>query len=99
MGWTDFKANNAENIAAIAWFIESKGLIVTADKFTDDVVHFDMLPIILDSLGFKYPKGRLGLGYSALKPIRSLPPADRLPVMDYKIDNYSKTYNRLWNSY
>ncbi len=25
----------ADNIAAIAWFIESKGLIATADKFTD----------------------------------------------------------------
>ena len=25
----------AENIAAIAWFIESKGMIATANKFTD----------------------------------------------------------------
>jgi plasmid stabilization system protein ParE len=27
----------AENIAAIAWFIESKGMVATADKFTDNV--------------------------------------------------------------
>ena len=31
------KLSAAENIAAIAWFIESKGMIATADKFTDDV--------------------------------------------------------------
>ena len=31
------KQTAAENIAAIAWFIESKGMIATAEKFTDDV--------------------------------------------------------------
>ena len=31
------KQTAADNIAAIAWFIESKGLIATADKFTDAV--------------------------------------------------------------
>ena len=31
------KLSAAESIAAIAWFIESKGMIATADKFTDDV--------------------------------------------------------------
>ncbi len=31
------KQTAADNIAAIAWFIESKGMIATADKFTDDV--------------------------------------------------------------
>ncbi len=30
----------ADNIAAIAWFIESKGMIATADKFADDVYDF-----------------------------------------------------------
>lgn len=29
------KLSAAENIAAIAWFIESKGMIATANKFTD----------------------------------------------------------------
>jgi len=29
------KQSAAENIAAIAWFIESKGMIATANKFTD----------------------------------------------------------------
>ncbi len=31
------KQTAADNIAVIAWFIESKGMIATADKFTDDV--------------------------------------------------------------
>ncbi len=34
------RQNAAENIAAIAWFIESKGMLTTADKFTDDVYDF-----------------------------------------------------------
>lgn len=34
------KESAAENIAALAWFIESKGLIATADKFTDAVYDF-----------------------------------------------------------
>ena len=29
------KQSAADNIAAIAWFIESKGMIATANKFTD----------------------------------------------------------------
>lgn len=34
------KQSAADNIAAISWFIESKGLIATANKFTDDVYDF-----------------------------------------------------------
>ena len=34
------KQSAADNIAAIAWFIESKGLIKTANKFTDDAYDF-----------------------------------------------------------
>lgn len=34
------KQTAADNIAAIAWYIESKGLIATADKFADDVYDF-----------------------------------------------------------
>lgn len=30
----------ADNIAANAWFIESKGLLATADKFTDDAYDY-----------------------------------------------------------
>ena len=35
------KQSVADNIAAIAWYIESKGLIATADRFVDNVYdHF-----------------------------------------------------------
>ena len=34
------KESAAENIAAIAFFIESKGMIATANKFTDDAYDF-----------------------------------------------------------
>ncbi|HEX5151595.1 MAG TPA: hypothetical protein VFW07_09095 [Parafilimonas sp.] len=34
------KQSAAESIAAISWFIESKGLISTAEKFTDNVYDY-----------------------------------------------------------
>lgn len=34
------KQSAADNIAQIAWFIESKGLIATAEKFADEVYDF-----------------------------------------------------------
>jgi hypothetical protein len=34
------KESAAEGIAAVAWFIESKGLIVTAEKFTDNLYDY-----------------------------------------------------------
>ena len=34
------KQSAAENIAAISWYIESKGLIITADKFIDEVYNY-----------------------------------------------------------
>ena len=34
------KQSVAESIASIAWYIESKGLIVTAEKFTDEVYDY-----------------------------------------------------------
>ena len=34
------KESVADNIAEIAWYIESKGLVATAEKFSDDVYDF-----------------------------------------------------------
>jgi hypothetical protein len=34
------KETVAESIAAIAWYIESKGLVATAEKFSDDVYDY-----------------------------------------------------------
>ena len=42
MGYREIiiKQTSADNIAAIAWIIESKGLLATADKFTDDIYDY-----------------------------------------------------------
>lgn len=42
------KQSAAENIAAIAWFIESKGMIATANKFTDAA--YDYFITLADNL-------------------------------------------------
>lgn len=42
------KQTAADNIAAISWFIESKGMVATANKFTDDA--YDFFIKIADSL-------------------------------------------------
>jgi hypothetical protein len=34
------KESVAESIAKIAWYIESKGLVVTAERFADDIYDF-----------------------------------------------------------
>lgn len=34
------KQSAAERIAAIAWYIESKGMVATAEKFTDSVYDY-----------------------------------------------------------
>jgi hypothetical protein len=34
------KQTAADNIAAVSWFIESKGMVATANKFADDVYDF-----------------------------------------------------------
>lgn len=63
---------------------------------TDYIVHFDMLPTILDTLGFHFKDGRLALGYSGFSPAKSRRPADRIPDMDRNIGNYSPAYNELY---
>jgi hypothetical protein len=41
------KETVADNIAAIAWYIESQGMIATAEKFADEV--YDFLEKLSDS--------------------------------------------------
>jgi len=36
------KQSAAENIAAVSWYIESKGLLATAEKFADEVYDYFM---------------------------------------------------------
>ncbi|WP_462250946.1 type II toxin-antitoxin system RelE/ParE family toxin [Ferruginibacter sp.] len=61
------KQTAADNIADIAWFIESKGMIATADKFTDDV--YDAFLKLADerkSFSFCREPARADLGYKCI---------------------------------
>ena len=56
--------NAAEGIAAVAWFIESKGMVATADKFSDSV--YDFIETMADTrksfaICREPSRGRLGL--------------------------------------
>ncbi|OQP57751.1 hypothetical protein A3860_08985 [Niastella vici] len=58
------KKSAADNIAAIAWYIESKGLIATADKFVDNVYdHFLKLSDQRKSYAVCKEPSRERLGY------------------------------------
>lgn len=61
------KQTVADNIASIAWYIESKGLISTADKFADNI--YDYFISLGDKLRIypfcREPKRRL-LGYKCI---------------------------------
>lgn len=67
-------------------------------KNTEQVTHFDMLPTILDLIGFKVEGERAGLGYSALGPAQVERPADRIATMNAQLMNYSEAYRHLWDS-
>lgn len=61
------KQSAAEGIAAIAWFIESKGMVATADKFTDDTYgHFIKLADNRKSYPLCKEPGRASLGYKCV---------------------------------
>jgi len=75
-------------------------LIITKDKLKksrDNIVHFDLFPTILHSLGFKWDNDKLGLGYSALGEINpKLSPKKRIDKLEKIILSHSNTYNNLW---
>lgn len=61
------KESAAENIAAIAWFIESNGLIATAEKFVDGVYDFfNKLADIRKSYAICKEPTRAILGYKCI---------------------------------
>ena len=66
-------------------------------KTRDNIVHFDLLPSILQALGFSWGDDRLGLGYSAFGLINpGLEPEKRLNQLKKTILSNSTTYNKLW---
>ncbi|MDY0013975.1 MAG: sulfatase-like hydrolase/transferase [Rhodocyclaceae bacterium] len=66
-------------------------------KNTEQVTHFDMLPTILELMGFTVEGERAGLGYTALGPATAPRPADRLATMNAQLMNYSQAYRDLWD--
>lgn len=61
------KQSVADNIASISWFIESKGLITTAEKFTDDIYdYFIKLSDKKRSYAFCRDPKRAALGYKCI---------------------------------
>lgn len=60
------------------------------------LLHFDLMPTILEFAGYAIPGGRLGLGYSAFNNHPSQPPEHRLQEMDKDLLNRSEEYMSLW---
>ena len=52
MGWRKVivKQTAADNIAAIAWYFESKDMIATADKFADDLYDYFLKLAVQENL-------------------------------------------------
>jgi phosphoglycerol transferase len=61
------------------------------------VLHFDLMPSILEFTGYKVAGGRMALGYSAFNQHLLQPPKDRLPDMDKNLLNRSELYMALWS--
>ena len=61
------KQSAAESIAAVAWFIESKGMIATANKFTDNAYDY-FINLADDRKSYPICKepGRATLGYKCV---------------------------------
>jgi len=74
-------------------------LIIDQDKQVQnrqDITEFDIFPTILYSLGFRFPNGQLGLGYSGFGRFESAPSPDRYQENNDNLLGYSKGYVDLW---
>lgn len=75
-------------------------LFISADtprKNTDQLLHFDLLPTILEFSGFDVDQGRLGLGYSGFKQHAARAPTQRFSDMQASLMNRSPSYLALWH--
>jgi phosphoglycerol transferase len=70
----------------------------TPARAREQLVHFDLLPTILEFTGFSVAEGRLGLGYSAFNHHGSQPDPQRLIDMRSSLLNRSETYSALWSA-
>lgn len=64
----------------------------------EQLLHFDLLPTILEFSGFRVGGGRLGLGYSGFNPHHARPEPERLADMRAAVLNPSRTYRALWTA-
>ena len=64
---TVVRQSAAENIAAISWYIESKGMLLTAEKFSDDVYDY-FLKLADDRKAYAICRepARAALGYKCI---------------------------------
>lgn len=60
------------------------------------MLHFDMLPSILEFIGYAVPTGRMALGYSGFNAHPLQPPKERMADMDENLMNRSAQYMALW---
>ena len=61
------KESAAESIAAISWYIESKGMLATAEKFSDNVYDFiERLSDTRKSYAVCREPSRAALGYKCI---------------------------------
>lgn len=67
-------------------------------KNRETIVHFDLLPTILDFIGLRVDGGQLGLGYTALEPAPATVPVGRLAQLQAELPKRSKAYLRLWQT-
>jgi phosphoglycerol transferase len=67
-------------------------------KNREDLIHFDLLPTILEFGGFDVDGDRMGLGYSAFNKQVQAPPAHRFSEMQHSLMNRSAGYLTLWTA-
>ncbi len=65
-------------------------------KNREEILHFDLLPTVLNFLGFDLSEGRLGLGYSGFGRLPVEPDSKRLEEMQQSLMNQSPSYLELW---
>jgi phosphoglycerol transferase len=61
------------------------------------LLHFDLMPTILEFAGYSVAGGRMGLGYSGFNQHALQPPKGRLVDMDKDLLNRSDQYMALWS--
>lgn len=89
-------SNQLERAAQRTIYNRFIGDSVPLVKNREQVVHFDMLPTILEFVGYRVEGGRLALGYSGFGELVPPPPAARIEELRTALPRRSEVYNALW---